>query len=504
MTKDENREKQESISGERTVKQALDMALQQHMAGRLAEAENLYLKILESEPDQPVALHFLGVIAHQSDNNDVAEDFIARAISFSPNYTEAHNNLGIVLQKLGRLEDAVLSCRKAITLNPDFAEAYNNLGNVLQEMGRLEDAISSYEKALSLDPDPEVHTNLGSAYQELGRLDDAVASYQNALVLHPEFIEAHNYLGNAFQELGQLKNAVISYNNAIALKPGFPEAHYNLGSALQRLGEYESAVHNYQVADTGDARAKLLECLYDLERYEELHEILESHAEADKDNLLVAAISVFISHQLDHENPHPFCKNPLDFVRVGKIAGSARKIDGLISGVLGDLEDVYDVWEPPSVSTIEGYQTPGNLFANPEGNIAKLNTIIKREIAAYHSEFKSKGGLFVEQWPPEHRLRGWMVRLFKGGHQEEHIHPGGWISGVIYLKLPKPSDGDEGCIEFNLGGYALPHLREEWPTKVHRPEKGQIVLFPSSLFHRTIPTTTDEERITLSFDLFPA
>jgi len=504
MSKDESKENQESVSGQRTVEQALDLALQEHNAGRLAEAQDLYQTVLEDEPDHPVALHLLGVIAHQTGKNEVAEDFIARAISLNPDYTEAHNNLGIVLQKLGKLEDAALCCRKAIALNPEYGEAYNNLGIVLQEMGRLEEAASSYEKALSIGPDPEVHANLGSAYQELGQLDAAVASFKNALALHPEFIEAHNYLGNALEELGQLDNAVISYREAIALKPDFPGAHYNLGSSLQKMGEYESAVYNYQEADTGDARAKLLECLYHLEKYEDLKDVLENHAEADKDNLLVAAISVFTSHQLDHENPHPFCKNPLDFVRVGKIADRPEEIDGLIDGVLEDLEDVYAVWEPPSVSTIEGYQTPGNLFANPQGNVAKLNTIIKREIAAYHSEFKSKGGLFMEQWPSEHRLRGWMVRLFKGGHQTGHIHPGGWISGVIYLKLPKPSDGEEGCIEFNLGGYSLPRLKEQWLTKVHRPQKGQIVLFPSSLFHRTIPTTTDEERIAISFDLYPA
>jgi hypothetical protein len=39
---------------------------------------------------------------------------------------------------------------------------------------------------------------------------------------------------------------------------------------------------------------------------------------------------------------------------------------------------------------------------------------------------------------------------------------------------------------------------------MHRPQKGQIVLFPSSLFHRTVPIKADEERMCVSFDLHPA
>jgi len=553
------------------VEQALEIALQHHGAGNLGEAEGIYRQILDVNPDHPVALHLLGVIAYQSGNNDVARDLIAKAVALQPDYAEAHNNLSNVHRELGQLEDAVACCRKAIALNPDYAEAHNNLGIALQELNRLDDAIASYEKSLAIEPDPEVYTNLGSAYQELSRLDDAVANYEKALAIHPGFAEAHNNLGKVFQELGnleeaiascqrslaihpdpevhwnlgnlfqersrpedaathyreaialrsgyaqahnslghalkelgQLDDAVTSYSEAINLKPDFPEAHYNLGSSLQKLGELESAVHSYQTAATSDARAKLLECFYTLERYEELHDTLEKFAEADKTNILVAAISVFASHQLDRENPHPYCKNPLDFVRVSSIADSAQEIDDLVGGALEELEDEYAVWEPPRVTTIAGYQTSGNVFANPEGNVAKLNDIIRREMKAYHAEFKSKKCLFTEIWPTEHRLRGWLVRLLKGGHQKGHIHPGGWVSGVIYLKIPETFKGDEGCIEFNLGNFSLPHIREDWPTKVHRPKTGDIALFPSSLFHRTIPTTTDDERISLAFDLFPA
>ena len=55
-----------------SLQQAIDLAVQHHNAGRLSEAESLYQQILQSNPSQPVALHLLGVIAHQVGKNDVA------------------------------------------------------------------------------------------------------------------------------------------------------------------------------------------------------------------------------------------------------------------------------------------------------------------------------------------------------------------------------------------------------------------------------------------------
>jgi protein O-GlcNAc transferase len=67
-----------------TIEQAFDLALRQHRAGRLREAENLYRQILAQRPAHVEALHFLGVIAHQMGRNDIAVDLIRRAIALRP------------------------------------------------------------------------------------------------------------------------------------------------------------------------------------------------------------------------------------------------------------------------------------------------------------------------------------------------------------------------------------------------------------------------------------
>ena len=48
-----------------TIAQAFQLGLQQHRAGRLAEAESYYRQILAAVPSHSDALHHLGIIAFQ-------------------------------------------------------------------------------------------------------------------------------------------------------------------------------------------------------------------------------------------------------------------------------------------------------------------------------------------------------------------------------------------------------------------------------------------------------
>ena len=91
--------------------------------------------------------------------------------------------------------------------------------------------------------------------------------------------------------------------------------------------------------------------------------------------------------------------------------------------------------------------------------------------------------------------------LKQQGHQNPHIHTGGWLSGVIYLKVVPTLDKNEGAIQFSLNGKH--YFDDNSPKKIHEPQVGDIVLFPSSLHHRTIPFTTDTDRIIVSFDFKP-
>jgi len=269
-----------------TIPEAIDLAMQQHGAGNLAEATAMYHQVLSAEPDNPFALHLLGVAAHQGGDQDTAFELIAKAVAIKPDFLEAFSNLELVLQELGRFDEATEAYAKALAINPDYADAHFNLGIALQSLGRPADAAGSFRTSLTLAPDqPDALCKLGAALQEQGLLDDAqdaynkalainpgsieslgnlgiiyqqheqfedaIASYDKALALDPDYVEA---LSNraALQELGRLTEAEESYRKAIALNPGFAKAQSNLGNALQEMGRYDDALEAFDAAVAAD------------------------------------------------------------------------------------------------------------------------------------------------------------------------------------------------------------------------------------------------------------
>ena len=229
-----------------TLQQVLELAVQHHNAGRFPQAKQIYQQILQSEPDQPVALHLLGVTAYQEQEHTLAVDLITKALAIQPDYADAHRNLGSVLRDLGRSDEAVASFHAALAIRPDYVDAHTNLGSVLRDLGRLDEAVASYHNALAIEPDHAgTHNNLGNALRALGRLDDAFASYHNALRVDPDHAGAHNNLGNAFRDLGQLDEAFASYQKALAIRPDHADAHKNLGHLQLLTGDFQSGWDNH-------------------------------------------------------------------------------------------------------------------------------------------------------------------------------------------------------------------------------------------------------------------
>jgi protein O-GlcNAc transferase len=245
------------------VEQALEMAMGHHGAGRLSEAEDIYRQILAADPNQPQAMHLLGVVAHQLGRSDIAEGMIVKSVSLDPKNPESHSNLGLVRIALGKIEEAISSFQEAVELQPDYAEAQCNLGLALHNIGRLEDAIPCYQKALALRPDlAEAHNNLGNIFTDMRRYEEALDCYGKALTLQPNFAGAHCNLGNVQKSLGQIDEAEASIQRALSLEPELPEGHHNLGLVKQIQERAEEAVACFRKAI--DANPNFAEAHYDL------------------------------------------------------------------------------------------------------------------------------------------------------------------------------------------------------------------------------------------------
>ena len=233
----------------------LDDAVDHHRAGRLIEAEEIYRRILATEPDDPYALCLLGTVAQATGEYGQAVDLISRAIAVKSDYTEAYCNLGATLLAMERFEDALASLEQALALNPDSTEAHSNRGVALMKLERPEEAVESYRRAIRIKPDyAEFHFNLGNALNETGRPEDAVESYRKAIALKPEHAEAHHNLGNVLRDRGHPgeaaddapDDAIASYRRAIEIRPDYAEAHHNLGFALLGMGARQEGLDEYE------------------------------------------------------------------------------------------------------------------------------------------------------------------------------------------------------------------------------------------------------------------
>jgi predicted O-linked N-acetylglucosamine transferase (SPINDLY family) len=232
-----------------TLQQQLESGMSHHRAGRLAEAQEIYRRVLALQPNHPDALHRLGMLMDHTGRPDAAVELIQRAIQLRPNLPGAHSNLGNALANAGRIDEAIASHRTALRLDPNSAEAQNNLGAVLANAGQLEEAISLFQRAIGRRPDfSEAHVNLGDALAGAGKLDEAIAAYRQAIRLRPDHFQAYDDLGNALQRKEQFDEAIATHRRAIQLKPDFAEAHNNLGNALRSNGQSDEAAASLQQA----------------------------------------------------------------------------------------------------------------------------------------------------------------------------------------------------------------------------------------------------------------
>jgi tetratricopeptide (TPR) repeat protein len=237
-----------TLKQNRVVEQ-LRVALDHHQSGRLTEAEQIYRRILETNPQQADALHLLGMIEHANGRHGAAAELIRKAIAINPNQPHYHSNLGTVLQAQGKLDESLACFEQALALKPDLAEVHSNFGNILLVQGKLDDAVACQQRALALKPDcAEAHFNLGNVRKAQGNLDQAVDSYKRALALKPGMVAAESNLGSVFYTQGKLDEAEAALDRALALRPNHPEAHSNLGSVLQARNKLDEAVACYERA----------------------------------------------------------------------------------------------------------------------------------------------------------------------------------------------------------------------------------------------------------------
>ncbi len=426
---------------------SLDDAIRLHEAGRLREAEQLYRSMLDAEPDDPDALHLLGVLLLQVGEFSDAVAHIRAALEVKEDSTLFRTSLAQAYFRTGRLAEAIEALEAVIEREPDAFNAHSDLGAVRQESGDLDGAIDAYRRAIALNPGlPVVHFNLGTALKQKGLAGDAIACLERARGMDPGNATFAATLAGYYLEAGDAQAALDACRACLSVAPRNLMALTFMSIALDRLGKHEAAAH-----------------LVDFDR-------------------LIRKRSL---------SPPAGYASLEDFNR--DLAGYVRAHPTLAV-------------EPRNNATRFGRHTD-NLLANPGGPIPAFAALIEAAVEDYLRELPvTAEHPYLAHRPSEFKLMMWSVVMDSQGHQLAHMHPDGWVSGVYYVALPDVmhagAGGEEGWIEFGRPLEALTGATEPRTTRL-RPEEGLLVLFPSYFYHQTIPFESDEQRICIAFDAVP-
>ncbi|MFZ1416338.1 MAG: tetratricopeptide repeat protein [Defluviicoccus sp.] len=211
--------------------EAVTLGIQRLRRKNFAAAEAALHAVLALDPANANALHFLGVLKHQTGEPETAIQLIEAALARAPGYADAHSNLGNVYKERGEHAKARDCYLKAIELNPRHVSAYNNLGVALRGLGEADAAVETLLKALELRPeDPSILQNLGNAYRTQKNYVAAIDAYRRAIAVHPYDRNAYKYLITTLYYLDQRDEAIKVLKQWMAFDPDNPSAHHLLAA----------------------------------------------------------------------------------------------------------------------------------------------------------------------------------------------------------------------------------------------------------------------------------
>jgi Flp pilus assembly protein TadD len=213
----------------------------QYMKQGKPEAEEMFEKAVELQPDYPEANGNLGIYYANAGDHGAAISCFKIVLDQYPDDIEANINMGNELFALGDVEGAAARFRKVLKLQPGNEIAKENLKVVEARIAQgetvkeIEEAIKANPKIgilleeLNTDPNnPALLTNLGAAYLGVEKYALAVGPLSAAVRLAPGLTQARNNLGIALAELGDIEGARREFETVLALDPENRSAQANL------------------------------------------------------------------------------------------------------------------------------------------------------------------------------------------------------------------------------------------------------------------------------------
>lgn len=510
-------------------------------AGEDERALSYYRRALVAAPDRVDALLGVGLTARRLGYFAEAAAALDKALKLQPS-APVLQALGLLHRELGNLDEAAAAFRQAAQLAPDdFVIA---LSHARVEMERGGTAAPLYDRAAAIAPDhPDIVLGKARIAVEENDTAKAVALLEAALELSPEWTEGHRSLSGLRWQLGEGAASTRSYEAAIAARPNdfaLHQDHILILQGMQRYAEAATAVH--------EARDRFPDSTPMADLLDQLEAVV-----ADEAGDLALASNLFVRSRPETRSVHFRIAYARHLLRARQIEEAASVAESLVaeSGdgeawaylgtawrMLGDsryewlecderLVSVVDLAEiiphldalsttlrrlhvgrahPFDQSLRGGTQTSGDLLVRCEPELQQLRAAFVGAVREYIAKLPPPDSRHPTLSQPRGAFRftgSWSVRLSSQGFHINHVHPSGWLSSAFYVSLPpNMSDGGETAGWLTLGQPSPELGLDLAPRRLVEPKPGRLVIFPSHMWHGTVPFEGGE-RLTVAFDVAP-
>jgi len=465
----------------------------------------------------------------------------------APGHLSLATHAGL-LKAVGRREEALAFDLQAIDRFGSSPIAWHNYAATLDDLGRGPEAVEACEQAFRRGMDaPQTFAVYARALRSAGDHDRADYAYKQSLVRAPGVTEvATEYANFIWMRQGDVAQADAVLDRAfhagapptalLIAKATLYEASGDLPRAIALLDAASRKMPgDLMILLTATEFALRLEKVDEAERYAGLAEAAEPGSRNTLQYSAIVDLARGRSQAALDKLRSALAAHPDDPSLWGWAATAARAAGDPLYGELCDYEAMvgaYDIAAPDGWPSLDAYlgdlskalkevhlyqQHPTNQSLRHGSQSMHLLTgsnapAIKAFFQAIDAPIRQHMARLGQGDDPlrrrntfDYRIQGaWSVRLRPGGFHQDHFHPEGWLSSAFYVETPDTAleSGDrQGWIRFGRP----PFVTEPPMEAAHyvRPKPGRLVLFPSYMWHGTVPFTTDETRLTVAFDAVP-
>jgi tetratricopeptide (TPR) repeat protein len=487
-------------------------------AGNVAAAESAFRQALAAQPASITARQYLGGLLADDGRGEEAERVLREALSLQPRdrrqIAALQQFLGVALKQQRRLKEALALFDAAQATLPEIATVDHCRGLALQDMGDMEGALRSYRRALARNPlNMVAHQELNKLLYRLGRDDEFLISLDDAAKKSPASIAPLLLKGDFLCKTGEFSKAAEEYEAAVRLMPEAALPHDMLGTIYARQGRFDEAVRSHERAverapQNAQSWTNFAESLLRAQHPERALGMAERAIEIAGNNQMAIALWSLALRRLGDPREHDLNEYE-SMVQVFDLPPPEgySSMEAFNRDLNAYLDPMHRDSRAPLEQTLRaGTQNHDNLIGRGHAPVERLRVRIDEALRTYVSRMKDRADhpLFRRRARDVRYQGSWSARLRDCGYHTNHVHPFGWISSCYYVSLPDETDDEtqqQGWIKF--GEPSFDAGLGNAVRRTVKPVVGRLVLFPSYMWHGTIPFHSRQHRTTIAFDAVP-